>query len=93
MLSRLETMVLMATELPLDAVRRQIVSAIDIIIHLGKLSDKNRKVLEVSEIEGVNEGNIVVNKIFAFENFSLKSTGNLLKKDEKLNLYDMQGYF
>lgn len=50
MLSRLESMVLMGMDLPLGAVQRQIASGIDIIVHLGRLRDKSRKVLEVSEI-------------------------------------------
>ena len=52
MLVRLETMVLMGMEMPLSAVRRQIASGIDILIHLGRLRDKSRRVLEISEITG-----------------------------------------
>ena len=52
MLSRLETMVFMGMELPVSAVRRQIASGIDILVHLGRLRDKSRKVLEIAEVSG-----------------------------------------
>ena len=52
MLSRLETMVLMGMDLPLPAIQRQIASGLDIIVHLGRLRDKTRKVLEVTEVLG-----------------------------------------
>ena len=55
MLSRLETMVLMGMELPLPAIQRQIASALDLIVHLGRLRDKSRKVLEVTEVLGYLE--------------------------------------
>ncbi|MDF2558066.1 MAG: putative secretion ATPase [Bacillales bacterium] len=66
MLSRLETMVLMGMEgLPIEAVRQQIASAIDIIIHLSRLRDKSRKALEITEI-GISDGKYVLNKLFEF---------------------------
>ena len=52
MLSRLETMTLMGVELPLEAIRRQIASGVDILIHLGRMRDKSRKVLEITEVCG-----------------------------------------
>ena len=58
MLSRLETMVLTGAEFPLDAIRQQIASAIDILVHLGRLRDKSRKVLEISEVLGYENGSI-----------------------------------
>lgn len=58
MLSRLETMVLMAAELPLEAIRQQISSAVDVMVHLGRLRDGSRKVLSISEIGGWENGNI-----------------------------------
>lgn len=67
MLSRLEMMVLMGMELPLDAVRRQIAAGIDIIIHLGRLRDKSRKVLEIVEIAGYEQGEIMLNPLYRFE--------------------------
>lgn len=67
MLKRLETMVLSAAPIPLEAVRQQIASAIDIIIHLARLRDKSRRVLEICEIEGFRDGNISLNPLYAFE--------------------------
>ena len=66
MLSRLETLVLMGMELPLPAVRRQISSAIDIIVHLGRLRDKTRKVLEIVEILNYENGEIRTNPLYQF---------------------------
>ena len=67
MVSRLETMVLMGMDLPLGAVQRQIASGIDIIVHLGRLRDKSRKVLEVSEILDYQDGEILVSPLYRFE--------------------------
>ena len=67
MLSRLESMVLMGMDLPLGAVQRQIASGIDIIVHLGRLRDKSRKVLEVSEILDYQDGEILVSPLYRFE--------------------------
>jgi pilus assembly protein CpaF len=67
MLKRLETMVISASPIPLDAVRQQIASAIDIMVHLGRLRDKSRRVLEITEVAGYSEGRIVLNPLFVFE--------------------------
>lgn len=67
MLSRLETMVLMGMELPLSAIRRQIASGVDIIVHLGRLRDGSRKVLEISEIIGCENDEIVTATLYQFE--------------------------
>ncbi len=67
MLSRLETMTLMAGELPLMAVRSQIASALDIMVHLGRLRDKSRKVLEIVEVGDFENGEIQLNPLFRFE--------------------------
>lgn len=67
MLSRLETMVLMAAELPLPAVRSQIASAIDILVHLGRLRDGSRKVLEIVEVGTYADGEILLNPLYRFE--------------------------
>lgn len=66
LLSRLETMVLMGMELPLTAVRRQIASGVDIIVHLGRLRDKSRRVLEITEILGYAEGEIITKPLYQF---------------------------
>lgn len=67
MISRLETMVLMGVDMPIYAIRSQIASAIDIIIHLGRLRDKTRKVLSISEIVGIEEGEVRLNCLYRFE--------------------------
>lgn len=66
MMNRLETMILMGIELPLNAIRRQLSSGIDIIVHLGRLRDKSRKVLEISEITGMDGENIRIEPIYKF---------------------------
>jgi Type II/IV secretion system protein. len=66
MLSRLETLVLMGADIPLTAVRRQIASAIDIIVHLGRLRDKSRRVLEITEVLDLRNGEYVLNPIYTF---------------------------
>lgn len=62
MLMRLETMMLMGVELPLPAIRRQIASGVDIIVHLGRLRDKTRKVLEIAEVTGFEDGEITLSR-------------------------------
>lgn len=66
MLNRLETMVLMGMDLPISSIRRQIASGIDIMIHVGRLRDRSRRVLEVTEIVEYKEGNIVLNCLYKF---------------------------
>lgn len=67
MLSRLETMVLMGMDLPLPAIQRQIASGIDIIVHLGRLRDKSRKVLNITEVTDYREGEIVLSALYLYE--------------------------
>ena len=67
MLARLESMVLMGLDIPLEAVQRQIASGIDIIVHLGRLRDRSRKVLEITEVLGYKNGEIQVNPLYRFE--------------------------
>ncbi len=66
MLSRLETMVLMGMDLPLPAIQRQIASGIDVIVHLGRMRDKSRKVLEVTEVLGYWDGEIRLQTLYQF---------------------------
>ena len=66
MLNRLETLVLMGLEIPLAAIRQQIASGIDLMVHLGRLRDKSRKVLEISEVGDVAEGRITLRPLFRF---------------------------
>ena len=67
MLSRLETMILTGMDLPLMAIKQQIASGIDIIIHLGRLRDKTRKVLEIAEVDRFQEGKIHMHTLYKFE--------------------------
>ena len=67
MLSRLETMILMAMDLPLSAIRGQLSSGIDIIVHLGRLRDKSRKVLQVAELLGMENDEIQLNMLYEFQ--------------------------
>ncbi len=66
MLRRLETMVLMGMELPVSAIRGQIASGIDILIHLGRMRDCSRKLLQVDEIDGIQDGEIQLHSIYEF---------------------------
>lgn len=66
MLSRLETMVLTGMEMPLPAIQRQIASGIDVIVHLGRLRDKSRKVLEIVEVLGFEAGEIQLQTLYEF---------------------------
>lgn len=83
MLCRLETMILMGMELPLAAIRQQIASGLDIIVHLGRIRDKSRKVLEIAEVEGVEGSEIRIRTLYAFEEEGEedgKVKGRLVKK-------------
>ncbi|MDD2483437.1 MAG: CpaF family protein [Eubacteriales bacterium] len=85
MLTRLETMYLMAAEFPIEAIRNQIAEAIDIIVHLGRTPDRGRKVLEIIELAGIENGKIRVNTLFSYTNAAgLKATGNKLSNQSKL---------
>ncbi|MGE5678935.1 MAG: CpaF family protein [Pseudomonadota bacterium] len=96
MLSRLETMVLSGAAMPLEAIRQQISSAIDIIIHLTRFRDKTRKVAEITEVTGCAEGKIHLNPLFVFEESedstrekvegNLKRTGNGLRDPAKFTM-------
>lgn len=91
MLSRLETMVLLATEIPIPAIRRQIASGIDLMVHLGRMRDKSRKVLEIVEISGyeMQTGEIATRTLFEFQEQGMdeqgRILGSLVKKRELLH--------
>lgn len=76
MLSRLETMVLMGMELPLAAIRSQIASGVDLLVHLGRLPDHSRKVFMIAEIEGIKEGEIIIHPLYELQG-KLKKVGTL----------------
>ena len=82
MLSRLETMALMAMDMPLLAVRSQISSAIDIIVHLGRLRDKTRHVLEITEVDGLEDGEIKCHEIFKFKEYGVDANGIIIGRLE-----------
>jgi pilus assembly protein CpaF len=96
MISRLETMVLCGAVLPLEAIRQQIASAIDIMIHLSRLRDKTRKIMEITEIVGYKDGQVLMNPIYLFQEDpcshvnkvagSLRATGNKLQNTQKLKM-------
>lgn len=104
MLSRLETMVLQGADgLPLEAIKQQIASAVDIIIHLSRLRDHSRKTMEITEVAGCDDGKIILNSLYKFEedenstlekvSGSLQRTKNKLQNDFKLRLYGFKDEF
>jgi len=94
MLSRLETMVLSGAALPVEVIRKQICSAIDVMVHLQRLRDRSRRVVEISEIVGMDEGEVKLNRLFEFVETGedergnvigeLRTTGSGLRHSEKL---------
>ena len=87
MLRRLESMVLQAAEFPVEAIRSQIAEAIDIIIHLGRMENGERKVLEVAEIYSEKVGEIKTSRLFSYsKKEGLVRTGKRIKSREKLEL-------
>ena len=78
MLSRLENMILMGMELPLTAIRQQIASGVDIIVHLGRLRDRTRKVLEITEVMGFEEGRIRLRPLYQFVETGEDAAGRVL---------------
>ena len=101
MLSRLETMVLTEEGLPLAAVRQQIASAVDIIVHLSRLRDRSRKTMEITEVVKYENGEIQLNPLYRFEEDEsstidkvsgmLKRTDNAMINDFKLKLMGYRG--
>ncbi len=89
MLSRLENMILMGMEIPLPAIRQQIASGIEILIHLGRLRDKSRRVMEIMEVTGYECGEIRLNPLFVFEETGEDAEGKIIgilqKKEELLH--------
>lgn len=94
MLLRLQTMVMMANDMPVLAIRQQLAAALDIIIHIGRLRDGSRKVLEICEVVGMENGEIITNSLYQFKEYSekdgkviglLEKTGELIHKQKLLN--------
>ncbi|OZQ65694.1 pilus assembly protein [Paenibacillus sp. VTT E-133280] len=101
MVSRLETMVLSAADLPVTVVRQQISSAIDIFVHLSRLRDRSRRVMEISEVAGLKDGEVVLNPLYEFQESGeregrvqggLVSSGNLLMHTAKLRMAGVTSY-
>ncbi len=87
MLGRLETMILMGMSIPLEAIRRQIASGIDILVHLGRLRDGSRKVLEIVELLGYEEGEFRLNSLYVYEEQGEDEDGKIvgsLRKEGEL---------
>ncbi len=78
MLARLETMILMGMTIPLEAIRRQIASGIDILVHLGRLRDGSRKILEIVELLAYEDGKFVMNPLYRFAEQGVDATGRIL---------------
>lgn len=83
MLARLENMVLMGMELPLAAIRQQIASGVDILVHLGRLRDKSRRVLEITELVGCENNEIKLNPLYEFEELGEDSEGKVMGRLQK----------
>ena len=85
MLRRMEAMYLMGAQIPMDAIRAQIAEGIDVLIHLGRLGHGRRKVMEIQELLGYENGKYVLNPLFYLdENQNLTATGNQLVRRRKL---------
>ncbi len=85
MIARLETMILMGMDLPLSAIRGQLASGIDIIVHLGRLRDKSRKVIEIAEVTGIEDGRVALQTLYRFredgEDENGKIRGELVREN------------
>ena len=94
MLLRLENMILMSATLPVEAIRRQVASGVDLIVHLGRMRDKSRKVLEIVEIKGMEYGEIILNPLFRFQETSDKNServeGKLERVGQLIHTYKME---
>lgn len=87
MLYRLEAMFLQSADFPAEAIRRQITEGIDIMVHLGRVSQKKRVVLDISEIQGMKKGEIVLSQLFKYvRDKGLVRTENKLRNTDKLKL-------
>lgn len=86
MISRVETMVLMGISLPLEAIRRQIASGIDLMVHLGRLRDRSRRVLEITEVTGYENGEVLLNPLYVWD----MGKGKLVRRGELQNWEKMK---
>ena len=80
-------MYLQKASFPIEAIREQIAQGIDILIHLGRVEGKGRKVMEITEIQGLSENKFILNKLFEYKfNGCLTATGNRMARTEKLEM-------
>lgn len=84
MLARLETMVLMGMELPLPAIRSQIASALDVMVHVARMRDRSRKVTAIEEVMGIENGEIVLRPLFSLDGEGALRKAGDLRGQEKL---------
>ncbi len=91
MLNRLETMVMMGMDIPAEAVRRQIASALDIMVHLGRLRDGSRRVLEIAEITGISHGQVQTRTLYAFEEVREDEDGHIEGRLMRQNNLEQEG--
>ena len=85
MLKRMEVMILQAADLPLPAIRNMIASAIEIVIHLGKTKDHKRRVLEISEVTGIENGEIILNQLYKYDGKKLQKLSSLSNNRKLIN--------
>ena len=78
LLFRLENMIMMGMDIPLNAIRRQISSGVDIVVHLSRMRDRSRRVVEIQEITGFREGNILTHTLYAFEERNTDQKGRII---------------
>ena len=93
MLSRLENMVLMGADIPLEAIKKQIASGLDIIVHLGRLRDKSRKVIEISEVVGYENGEIITKELFGFVETGTSLEGRVLGALQRKGKLFISGHY
>ena len=86
MLGRFDTMVLMGADIPLNAIWSLLAAGIDIMVHLARMPDKTRKVIEINEIKEFKDNQIILNKLYCMENGKLKKVGTLK------NIFKLQSY-
>ena len=94
MIKRLESMYLQAADFPVSAIRAQIAEGIDMIVHLGRMPDNSRKVLEIAELTGISDNEIQFNRLFEYDiKNGLVSTGNRIQNTFKFKMRGIEhGY-
>lgn len=83
MISRMETMVLMGMEMPLTAIRSQIAAGVDLLVHLGRLRDRSRRMLSIMEVDGMEQGEIRLNPLYEFVEMGEGEEGQIVGRWEK----------